>query len=693
VAVLQSSPERTVGSLLDPNRVLDLCCFGFAGWTLSCHAVVLAGGSLDTLLVATTLVAAALALGWLVRPRRPHQRPDAPDAGTAGTPRAGRFGRRWAGAAAAAGLAVWAAAAAGASWTAVWALSAAVLSTAAAVELLRRQAAPASPGRARHGLVWALAVACALVTLTAHRPDIDDSLYVRLGQSAADEPSAPLLAGDPLHGIDGVRLLLPTYRTHSVELLAGGLARLTMVPVIAWLHLVFAPLAAVLAVLAIARVAALIAPRRALAVTAATVAILLVVGNAHAWYGNLAFVRLHQGKGMLATAVVPLIIAFGLELARRPSRRAWLRLAAVQVAAVGTTAAAMWIAPVVAVLAVACGLSPDRRGLKVLALAVAAGLYPTALAAGFWVAMQAPGVVPELAARGRPPVAASGGPTGNEAAAQRELDVAGHLERSAAYVLGDQRLRLAVLGLLLWGWWLSPEGPVRRLHLTFSAFTAVILVNPFLVERLATSVTGVATFWRIAWVVPVPLLAGCLLTAPLARVPGRRGALLAVALTAAALAAVTTRPVLGAANGTRLETPGLKVDGAWQVARALVERVPAGAIVVAPREVSPWITTFPHPPAPVVVRREYLRIVADALEPEELMHRIHATVAAREPGRHQLADRRLLALVDREPVAGVVIAAPSPEPGEIEEALHDRGFGLAWSGRGYRVWVRSVPPS
>jgi hypothetical protein len=364
----------------------------------------------------------------------------------------------------------------------------------------------------------------------------------------------------------------------------------------------------------------------------------------------------------------------------------------VQVAAIGATATALWVAPAAAALAVASALRPDRSAAKVLALTLATVVYPAVLAVGLWHTMQAPGMLPELAPRDAT-APASAGERGPDHDAAPAFDVEGLLERSATYVLGDSRLRLAVLGLLLWGWWASPEPAVRRLHLSFAAAAALVLVNPALVELLSTKVTGVFTYWRIAWVVPVPLLAGCLLSSPVARVRGRRGPLLAAALSAAVLAAVTTQPVVGGDTGARLQAPGLKVDPGYAVARELVERVPAGSTVVAPREVSAWITTFPHHPYPVIARREYLRIVADALEPEELKLRIHATVAAREPGRHRLADRRLLALVDREPVAGVVIAAPSPEPGELEDALHDRGFGLAWSGRGYRIWVRSVPTS
>jgi len=594
----------------------------------------------------------------------------------------------WSGAAAALGGAVWIAAIAGAPWMIVWALSAAVV-TAAVLPVVLLTPAERAPGRSRRRLgIWLLAVACALLTLVAHRPDIDDSLYVCLAQGAADHPSEALLANDHMHGIDGLRLLLPTYRAHSIELLAGGLARVTTVPAIVWLHMVFAPLAAMVAVFATGRVAALVAPRRWLAATGATIAVLVVVGNAHAWYGNLAFVRLHQGKGILATAVVPLLIAYGIEFARRPGRWRWLRLTAAQIAAIGTTATAMWVAPLVAVLAVVGSVRLDRRGLRTVALAATATIYAVILAVGFWFTMQSPDVVPEQAARIASSASADDTDLHDDADELRSVAADELLESSASYVLGDRRLRVAVLGLLVWGWWLSPELSVRRLHLVFASFAALILVNPWLVEPLSASVTGRFTYWRIAWTLPVPLLAGFVLTAPFARIPDRRGLALSVVATAVVLALVTSQPLLSAGNGVRLGAPGLKVDDGWQVARALVERVPPGALVVAPREIAPWITTFPDHPAPVIVRRQYLHLLASALDTKEIRMRLHAELAAREPGRSPRADRHLLELVDREPVAGVAVAAPSAELADLERGLVERGFTAGWSGFGYRVWIR-----
>jgi hypothetical protein len=80
------------------------------------------------------------------------------------------------------------------------------------------------------------------------------------------------------------------------------------------------------------------------------------------------------------------------------------------------------------------------------------------------------------------------------------------------------------------------------------------------------------------------------------------------------------------------------------------------------------------------------------MDAPEIMLRIHATVAAREPGRNEVADRKLLRLVDRDPIAGVVVAARSAQLAKLERALFERGFNADWEGNGYRVWIRHPQP-
>ncbi len=682
-----------VARLLRPDRLTDALCAGFAAWTVLCNIVVMAGGSLDDLLLAFAAAALSAAIGFAVHRHTRSANGDlltdsiVSEQEEEAMPAPVRT-RRWLAWTAAAGLAVWIGAVIGLSTGTLWALSTTVVVVGASLVLVQPTAPGTVSATPQFSIVWALALICAVVTLCANRPDMDDALYINMAASAADHPDAPLLARDHLHGLDDVPMVLPTYRAHSLEPLAGGMARLTGLPAVFWLHLVFAPVAAMLAVFVIARLARLVAPGRWLATTAATVAILLVVGDTHAWYSNLAFVRLHQGKGIFLTVMVPLILAYGIEAVRHPSRKNWLRLAGVQVVAIGVTATALWLAPALAVTGVLLSIRPDRKGLRNIGIAVITTFYALTLAMGFWHTYYRPNSVLSRVFSGRSASVRTPGAV-PEKVHRETIEANVRIAETVSKVVGDGRLRLAVFGLLLWGWWLSPETMVRRLNLVCTAVFAVVFLNPYLVPLVATSVTGEWTFWRVSWILPVPLLAGLALTSPVVRLPGWRGPAAAAGLTALVLTFIPSARVFGSADGARIGAPSLKVPAEYEVARALVELVPEGSMVVAPIEVAPWVATFHHPPYPVVVRLQYVHMVEAALGPKATNRRVKAVLAVTKPHARGRPLFNLFKLVDTSPVVGVVVASDSDPTSRLERGLQKRGFSREWSGPGYQIWIRS----
>ena len=105
---------------------------------------------------------------------------------------------------------------------------------------------------------------------------------------------------------------------------------------------------------------------------------------------------------------------------------------------------------------------------------------------------------------------------------------------------------------------------------------------------------------------------------------------MALAISAALLlfgASVVLRPEAlapSAANLVRIAAPGWKLPPSeLEAARWIVEATSTTDRVLAPKLVAPWVPTFHDHPTPIVVRREYLPVLHDALGPDELSRRMH----------------------------------------------------------------------
>jgi len=235
-----------------------------------------------------------------------------------------------------------------------------------------------SPGWERSLVVFAFLVA--LLAISVHRPDSDDGMYINMATTAADFPDEPLLSFDGSLPDPGVALPEPAYRSHSLEILAGLFARISGLPAIAIMHIGIAFWAALLAVFAQAELQKILVPKQWLLATVFTILLLLALGETHRSYGNFAVVRIHQGKGILLTAILPLLITYAIHFMRSPSTRNWGLLLLAMIAATGISSAALVIAPVATALALVAAWGPSREATWRLLCGLATALYPVGLA-------------------------------------------------------------------------------------------------------------------------------------------------------------------------------------------------------------------------------------------------------------------------------------------------------------------------
>jgi hypothetical protein len=679
-------------------RAVDGVCIVFAAWTLCCHAVMALGGSLRWLLGAFAM--ALVALLALCLARRGGRQPEPPPA--AASP-AWRGRLPWIVQGAGLLLGVVGVLLLRDNLLALWWWTVLLLGGAFAVFVLGEQPRRETAARGR-GLelgLWALALGCAAVALVSHRLDMDDAFYINLAVAAADAPRAALFSGDTLHGIDGLPLQLQVYRLHSYEIWNGALSLLSGIPAIVCFHWISAAVAALLVPLCFARLLRQLTPRHWLWTVAAVVWVLVAAGGAHRWYGNFAFVRMWQGKSIFLFVFLPLVYAYALEFALRPTLRRWLLLAAAQIAALGCTSSAVWAAPAGALVAACAALRPTRRDLLRLALVGLASLYVLGVGwslkqamaldreAKEWSLKQAIAIEREAGATLRA-VEMEGAQARREAIRALRHQPGLQLEWALNLVTGDSPLRAASLLALLAAWACCGPGLARRFAIAVPLGVTLVVLNPYATLWLSQNLTG-PSYWRSLWALPVPLLMALILVAPLQLAPrwrhlGRGAALAALALFAVTLPGTSA---LSESNGVELGWPRLKVQPeAYRWARVLTERSERGSTVAAPVEISVWLGTFHDRVYPLLVRPMYLDRYREELGLDDLRHRILMTNFVAGESEHPDAARLFAQGLRRFDVRAVCLR-DFAGAGRARAIMRAAGFELDLKSLEYEIWLRS----
>lgn len=653
------------------DRLCDTALVAFALWTVSSHAIVAAGrGLLALLALYTVVLAAALllrvrlgALAALPDATGPAPPPDSSGPALATL----RVATLVAGTAAAVSFVAWA------DVALVW-WSAVILLGVAAVAVCFSDAlciAPPESRRSSELLLWLLAAACAVLTLICHRPDADDAFYVNVAVTAVDTPGQALLSRDTMHGIAGLPLPYPVYRVHSYELLNGALAYLTGIPAIYSFHWLSAAFAALLVPLAHAKLFRILTPRRWLATVTTLVFILVAAGETHRWYGNFSFVRMWQGKSIFLFVFMPLVYAYALRFAVRPNLRDWAMLALAQIAAVGSSSSALWVAPVGAGMALCSAVRPSGRGLKTVVLGTLSSSYVLGAA---WLARSSlEGSMGEWMSQ--PGQASNAAPM---------------LQFALVTVLGDSRLLIFALVSLPVAWVVLPPGLGRRFAVVAPLAALLGVLNPYTAAWVTRNVVGPA-YWRGMWALPVPILMALMLTSPLllgggSSRPAARCAAWLVLLAAFALL-IPRYSGLSPENGVELSWPKLKVpDAAYRWAVAVNESVPERSHVAVPSDIDPWIVTLHHHVFPLLVRT-YVRTWGKALTREDLGERDAMRRFLDNPELVEATPELFRDGLDRFQVRAVCMVN-SPRAGAARTILKQDGFRPTLRRDDYELWVR-----
>jgi len=423
----------------------------------------------------------------------------------------------------------------------------------------------------------AVFVIAMLVPLFTHRTDHDDSNFLNIAAGMIADPR-PILTWDTILGDPNQPIMLPSYRVEVIHAFFAALANLTGFEVIEVAHLVWPAFAALVTAAAYCLFARAIGGRDWLIAFLASLAFLLVFGGVHHGFGNFSFVRFQQGKSLLFIAIVPLIYLFALRFWREGNWRDFAALTLTQMAATGLSANGVYLS-LFALLIVAVGLlltDPNRIGrFVVLGLS---GFWP--ICAGLIILLTTGAFASEIV---RTPMVLS--------------NIKGVFGSVQAY---------AAVPLVFAGWALF-RGWKARFYLGCTLAFALLVLNPLLNTLFADKVTGNLN-WRLFFAFPAPVFAGLAIAGLWARLRDRfairigdhvAGLLLLV------IAALGPASIFWQSSVT-FGAFKLDVDEAYSVARAIDTRLRPGSTVLAPVQVSAWLSTMDDPKPMVVARHVYL---------------------------------------------------------------------------------------
>ena len=657
------------------DRIVPLFVLSYALWTMYVHLITATHSSFNTLLHGLPVAALIAAVATVVWLRLPEPATRSYPVATGSRVVCGPvtalvtcgIGTRTAPFAVLALAIVWVGLlSAGMSYLVFWWM--ALLATCGAWiwNLRGKPCAPSDADAGKHAawIVLLIAAAAVGVTLVASRPDADDAFYRSISATLLRFPQQPVLVHDTLYRLPGVPILLQFYRLSSYDVLVGTLARITGVDHLVVAYLILPSVFAAFCVLAWAYLLRRIVPARWPWVLFILFACMVALGEMPRAYGNFAFVRLFQGKAILVTGMVPVVAGSALLFARRGGVRHWLLLFAAQIAALGVSASALFVAPAAAALGLAGGWSANAASSRRFAVGMLASAY--VFGAGWTMASVTHG--------GQALVSSSPMPG---------------VQQILENTWGTWSTKLLLVALL--AAWAFVGNPGRARYLSAGAFFFLLAaLNPYTVRVVADHFVGVRTYWRLTWVLPLPFFLAVLLDGVIERALGMRSKALAACACAVlagfAIAFGWRFGTLRSANAVTLGPPGLKVDPVeYRVAAQIAEDVPEEGVVLAPEAVSVWLPTFVVHPELLGVRMMYLTR-AFSLHDAERRSLLMRYVA----GQHRPPDSAawFADALRRYGLSAVVLVHSAPWRGEMENVLERLGWRPLASGA-YDIWLKN----
>lgn len=523
----------------------------------------------------------------------------------------------------------------------------------------------AQPIRLSDGCILLLLIlAAASVTLIANRPDIDDAFYMSVPATLLRFPKQPVLLHDTLYRMANIPIEMPVYRLSSYEVLVGTLARVTGISHMTIAYLILPPAFAGLSVITWAALLRRLVPTRWPTVLVVLFLCVSMLGEAHQAYGNFAFVRIFQGKAILATCIIPVVFWAALRFSDDARSRNWVLLFAAQVAALGFSSTALFVVPVAASFALFGVWTPSITATRKAIVGVSASAYlVVAAGAMLWITHGGKGFA-------------------SSSEMQSVLPLLIH-------TWGDWSTAVLFVTLLT-AWAFADDIPLARFAATTALLFFLLVLNPYTEKLVAQNFVGTSTYWRLTWVLPLPFFSAIILDRIIRDSCSIKPIASRAAVITMLLASIITfawhSGTLRRANSVTLGRPSLKVfDVEYPVATQVVEDFSEHDRVLAPELVASWLPTFVVHPGLIGVRPVFF--LDSSFTDDEVKRR--TALMQYVGGVSRSEDSRLMfkAALGHYGLTGIVVRHAAPWRAEIDATLRSCGWRRI-AGGSYDIWKK-----
>ena len=485
-------------------------------------------------------------------------------------------------------------------------------------------------------------------------PDSDDSLFLNFAVGAKENRSA-IFSEDTMLGLPGLDFIKSTYRLESYQLLAAIISDATGWSVIFIAHTVIPVFICIWVIGVLTLIHNSLFPNHFSFTLVFHLLVLIAMDRSLQSYGYHAIPRLFHGKAPFVTAIVPLISVLSVMSLRNGSWQALWLLCGVIVIAIGFTANAIYAASLCAALIALTYLFTGGkfrwRAFRLLLIVV----YPACLA-GYLLAFDPPH-------------------------ASEVLD-AGSIWGSLWSAFGTLSMKLIALVAIFAALCLPfIHGGLKAISVYTLGFL-VCVINPYLWPLYGEYVTGNLNV-RLFWAIPIPLIFTIflgLLWSTKNRVI-RGGVVLLLIL-----------GMIGPGSILRVVSYGfapLKVPAfEFSVAERVVETLGPDTLLLAPEDVSAWVTVIEDAPAVVEGREIYTPQRIDPRFNDNLLRRAQLFNAWTTRRDDSTDVQALVDLGNQVDVYALLIDTRRPLHMRSEAIWTADGFNRVWQMGAYRLLVR-----